>query len=243
MVSNGVGATSHDSVEVVELQRKSLAGRRRDPAIDDKIRRAARILYAREGWAGFHFDGVAKSAGVSKDAVYRRYPDAAALLLDALSEQTFPVLQEGKPIEEALVGYAYGIFSYFARGNGYANLRVHVDAVQYPEVLQKYRDRVVEPQLTRAVAVLERARERGQLHPDTSCAAVIEALGGAVMIYVLASTPWPGAVDDEGAGAIDAATERQLTGFVQQILYGHLRCDDRVKPSTAPRRRRATARR
>ncbi|QLL09849.1 TetR/AcrR family transcriptional regulator [Mycobacterium vicinigordonae] len=240
MISDSLDA-AHNPAESIEPQRKSLPGRRRDPAIDDKIRQAARTLYAREGWAGFHFDGVARAAGVSKDAVYRRYPDAQALLLDALSELTFPVLQEGKPIEEALVGYACGVFSYFAGGDGYANLRVHVDAVQYPEVLQKYRDRVVEPQLARAVAVLERARAQGQLHPDTSCAAVIEALGGAVMIYALACAPWPGAVDDEEAGVIDTATERQLTGFVQQILYGHLRLDDRVKSSTGPRRRRATA--
>lgn len=215
-------------------QRKPGAGRRRDPTIDDKLRQAARMLYAREGWAGFHFEGVAKAAGVSKDAVYRRYSDAQSLLLEALSDQVVPLLADDRPIEEALVAFAGEVFTYFAGGDGYANLRVHIDAAQYPDVLQQYRIRVVEPQIRQAVGVLERARDEGELHPDTSCASVIEALGGAVMIYALATAPWPRAADADG-DLLDSATVRQLTEFVQQILYG------RVKSSVTPRRRRQAA--
>lgn len=220
-------------------QRKS-AGRRRDPTIDDRLRQAARALYAREGWAGFHFEGVAKAAGVSKDAVYRRYSDARSLLLDALADQTTPALADDRPIEDALVAYACEVFTYFAGGNGYANLRVHIDAGQYPDVLRHYRTRVVEPQIAHAVGVLERARDDGQLHPDTSCAAVVEALGGAVMVYALATAPWPGADGQEG-DQLDAATMRQMTDFVQQILYGRLTDRPDVKSSTARRRRRPAA--
>jgi AcrR family transcriptional regulator len=216
--------------------RKPGAGRRRDPTIDDKLRQAARMLYAREGWAGFHFEGVAKAAGVSKDAVYRRYPDAQSLLLDALSGQPVPLLAADQPIEEALVAYACDVFAYFAGGSGNANLRVHVDGGQYPDVLQEYRKRVVEPQIEQAVGVLERARQKGQIHPDTSCAAVIEALGGAVMVYALAS-PWR--LDD--AGVLEPATVRQVTEFVQQILHGRLiGRSNGVRSSAARRRPRPT---
>jgi AcrR family transcriptional regulator len=215
-------------------RRKPGAGRRRDPTIDDKLRKAARMLYAREGWAGFHFEGVAKAAGVSKDAVYRRYSDSRSLLLDALSDQTIPALADDRPIDEALVAYACEVFKYFASGNGNANLRVHVDGGQYPDVLQEYRKRVVEPQIQHAVGVIERARRNEEIHPDVSSAAVIEALGGAVMVYAMAS-PWR--LDE--TDALDAATVRQLTDFVQQILYGRL--TDRIKPSIARRRRRPAA--
>ncbi len=215
--------------------RKSAAGRRRDPTIDDRLRQAARMLYGREGWAGFHFEGVAKAAGVSKDAVYRRYPDAKSLLLDALADQNVPSLADDLPIEEALVAYACAVFTYFAGGNGYANLRVHVDAAQHPDVLQQYRIRVIEPQIAHAVSVVERARAQGHLHADTSCGAVIEALGGAVMVLALSSAS-PHAAQ---AGAPDPATVRQLTEFVQQILYGRL--TDRVRTSAARRRRRPAA--
>jgi len=214
-----------------------VAGRRRDPTIDDKLRQAARKLYGREGWAGFHFEGVAKAAGVSKDAVYRRYSDAQSLLLDALAGQTVPALADDRPIEEALVAYACEVFTYFASGNGNANLRVHVDAAQYPDVLQQYRIRVIEPQIAHAVSVLGRAREEGDLHPDTSCAAVIEALGGAVMVYALSSAPSHGG----NTGAPGPATVRQLTEFVQQILYGRLTEPTEGIRSSATRRRRRPA--
>jgi AcrR family transcriptional regulator len=213
---NGVGPSAKQAVRVGP-SRKPGAGRRRDPTIDDRLRHAARMLYAREGWAGFHFEGVAKAAGVSKDAVYRRYSDAQSLLLDALSDQMVPALASDQPIEEALVAYACDVFGYFASGNGNANLRVHVDGGQYPEVLQEYRKRVVEPQIEQAVAVLEQARQNEEIHSDASAAAVIEALGGAVMVYALASS-WR--LDE--TGTLDPAAVRQLTDFVQQILHGRL---------------------
>ncbi len=201
--------------------RKSAAGRRRDPTIDERLRRAARTLYAREGWAGFHFDGVARAAGVSKDAVYRRYPDAQALLLDALSDQGVPRLADDRAIEEALIAFACAAFAYFAGGEGYANLRVHLDARQYPEILEQYRIRVLEPQMEHAVGVLERARADGELHPDTSCAAVFEALGGAIMFYAL-SSPGTACGDEVETHPIDPDTVRRLTECVQQILHGRL---------------------
>lgn len=223
--------------------RKPGVGRRRDPAIDDRLRQAARLLYAREGWAGFHFEGVARTAAVSKDAVYRRYSDAQSLLLDALSDESIPVLAGDQPIEEALVAYACDLFALFASSSGYAHLRVHIDGGQYPILLQQYRSRVVEPQLAHAAGVLERARRDGQLHPDTSSVAVIEALGGAVMMYALASGQRP-----TDTGATDPAAVRQLTAFVQQILYGRVTDPAAegtgpggIRPSATRRRRRPTA--
>ncbi len=197
--------------------RKPGAGRRRDPTIDDRVRQAARTLYAREGWAGFHFEGVARAAGVSKDAVYRRYSDAEVLLLEALSDQSVPTLVDDRPIEEALVAYACDVFAYFASGNGYANLRVHIDGARYPNVLQQYRDRVVNPQITQAVSVLEKIKKAGALHPETSTGAVVAALGGAVIVLALAGGSH---LDDDGKP--DADVVRQLTEVVQQLLHGRL---------------------
>ncbi len=86
--------------------------------------------------------------------------------------------------------------------------------------------------------VLERAREDGRIHPETSCPAVIEALGGAVMVHALATVPNHG----EGVGAPNPATVLQLTAFVQQILHGRLTGrENRVKSSAGRRRPRPTA--
>lgn len=216
-VAGDGGTTLSTSAKGQAQKRKLGAGRRRDPTIDDRLRRAARTLCAREGWVGFHFEGVAKAAVVSKDAVYRRYADAEALLLDALSDHSVPALAADGPVEDALIAYACDTFRYFAGGYGLANLRVHIDGERYPNVLQQYRSGVVEPQIRQAVAVLEAARAEGRLHPGTSPAAVIEALGGAVMVHALAS---PRQVNE--AGVIDPAAVGQVTVFVQQILHGRV---------------------
>ena len=213
MAGRSVNAVEDQAARPVAA-RKPGAGRKRDPTIDDRLRHAARLLYARDGWVGLHFDGVAKQAGVSKDAVYRRYADPQALLLDALSDQNVPTLPADRPIEEALIAFASDTFAYFTSGDGYANLRVHVDGPKHPKVLEAYRTRVVEPQLAQAVDVVERARRNGQLDLGVSPAAVIDAIGGAVMLYALASAP----VED--AGPPDGAVVRQLAVFVRQILHG-----------------------
>jgi AcrR family transcriptional regulator len=192
-------------------RRRPGAGRRRDPQIDGKIRHAARVLYAADGWAGFHFDGVAKAAGVSKDAVYRRYPDRQSLLLDALADQAMPALSDGGSIEEALVAYALEIFDYVTSGDGYANLRIHLDGGRYPEVLTAYQQRVVEPALARDIEVVRRARDAGQLSRETNCEAVITAISGALLIFALSRR----SPDDarSRSGAI-----RQIREMVHQIL-------------------------
>lgn len=215
MADGGVGPTTRTQSR--PRTRKPGAGRRRDPAIDERIRHSARALYAREGWAGFHFEGVARAAGVSKDAVYRRFPDAKTLLLEALSAQPVPLLSTDPPIEKALISFACDAFAYFATGDGLANLRVHIDGVQHPDILQEYRSRVVQPQIEHAIAVLEEAQHDGQLHPDASPAAVIESLGGVIMVHALATTPQLTA-----AGGPDAATTALITVFVQQILHGRV---------------------
>jgi AcrR family transcriptional regulator len=221
MAADSVDSLTRAATEPGAAPHRSAAGRRRDPTIDERLMRAARALYAREGWAGFHFEGVARTAGVSKDAVYRRYPDAQALLLEALSAQSVARLADDLPIEDALLAFACDAFAYFAGGDGYANLRVHLDARQYPEILEQYRVRVLEPQMRHAVGVLERARDNGELHPDTSCTAVFEALAGAVMFHALSSPPRLSSAGDEDS--VDPATMRRLTECVRQILHGRLR--------------------
>ena len=48
-------------------------GRRRDPELDERVLEAALTVYARQGWAGFNFDAVAREAGCGRPALYRRW--------------------------------------------------------------------------------------------------------------------------------------------------------------------------
>lgn len=69
-------------------------GRPRDPAIDGAILEAARAILARKGFVGTSMDQIARTAGVGKDTLYRRWKSKEELvrdLLTVLAEETVPV--------------------------------------------------------------------------------------------------------------------------------------------------------
>ena len=168
-------------------RRRPGGGRRRDPEIDTRVLRAARQAYAEFGWAGFHFDRVAKSAQVSRDVIYRRYADKESLLLDALANAVLPTVSGDGPVVDRLMTYARDIYRYFTSADGIASLRVHLEAAQFPELYRTYRSRVVDPNFELNVAALDQAAHNGQLRETASSVAVLEAIGGGVLIHALYS--------------------------------------------------------
>ena len=60
-----------------------------------------------------------------------------------------------------------------------------------PELLKRFREHVVEPRRRRFRAVLERARERGELRTDADVDAAIAMLVGAYYAWYLAGAPFP----------------------------------------------------
>lgn len=69
-------------------------GRPRDPAVDRAILEAARELLARRGFTGTSMDAIARTAGVGKDTLYRRWSSKEELvqhLLSVIAEENVPV--------------------------------------------------------------------------------------------------------------------------------------------------------
>jgi AcrR family transcriptional regulator len=62
-------------------------GRPRDPHVDEAIRRAAIDLLLEEGFARMSIDGVASRAGVGKAAIYRRWDNKTALVVEAIHDR------------------------------------------------------------------------------------------------------------------------------------------------------------
>lgn len=62
-------------------------GRPRDSGLDAAIRSAAMDLLAEAGYAHLTMEQVAARAKVSKDSLYRRFPDKLALVCDALAHR------------------------------------------------------------------------------------------------------------------------------------------------------------
>lgn len=62
----------------------SRRGRPRDPHCDAAILEAARSVVARRGFTGATMEEIAKSAGVGKDTLYRRWPSKTPLVIELL---------------------------------------------------------------------------------------------------------------------------------------------------------------
>jgi AcrR family transcriptional regulator len=168
-------------------RRRPGGGRRRDPDIDARVLHAARQTYAEFGWVAFHFDRVAKSAQVSRDVLYRRYADKESLLLDALADAVLPTVSGNGPIRDQLMTYARDIYEYFTSADGVASLRIHLEANQFPELYRAYRSRVVDPNFDVNIAALDQAARNGELRKSADSLAILEAIGGGVLIHALYS--------------------------------------------------------
>jgi AcrR family transcriptional regulator len=63
------------------------AGRPRDPRIEEAVLEATRRLLAEQGYDAVSVESIAREAGVSRPAIYRRWPTKAHVVFDA----AFPV--------------------------------------------------------------------------------------------------------------------------------------------------------
>ncbi len=75
-------------------------GRPRDPAVDRAILESARSVLASKGFTGTSMDEIARTAGVGKDTLYRRWKSKELLvqhLLTVLSAENAPVPEDDDP--------------------------------------------------------------------------------------------------------------------------------------------------
>ena len=81
-------------------------GRPRDPAIDRAILDAAREVIAERGYTGASMDAIARTAGIGKDTLYRRWDSKQALVIQLL----MVMADEYVPFREADDDPAYALF-------------------------------------------------------------------------------------------------------------------------------------
>lgn len=78
-------------MDVTQVTATPSAGRPRDPRIEEAVLAATRDLLAEHGYDGATIEAIAKAAGVSRPAIYRRWPTRAHVVFDA----AFPVPDDG----------------------------------------------------------------------------------------------------------------------------------------------------
>lgn len=166
-------------------------GRPRDLEIDRRILSAARTIYARRGWTGFNFEGVAREALVSKDAVYRRFESPLDLLIASWADiegehdRHERALDPAADIRTYLLAVAMDHFDMYTRIEGFDYLRLYVEAKHNPRQLNLFHDDRSRINVSRVRAVVRAAMTSGVLPDLASPTALLDAVVGGVAMHVM----------------------------------------------------------
>jgi AcrR family transcriptional regulator len=178
-------------------------GRPRSREADAAILAAALDLLIERGVEATSIEQVARRAGVTRATVYRRFPDKTRLLI-ATIEAAYgdpPPRPEIRDVEHLLAGWAHVL----ADARQRRLLRRLYGAIEdHPELARTYHDRFGKDRDRARRDVLEQARERGQLPPDTDPDLLLDVLTGAVWQH-LAARP-------------DTSTPTEVEGFLRAVL-------------------------
>ena len=163
-------------------------GRPRSEHVDAAILAAARAELAERGYARMTFDGVAARARVSKPTVYLRHATKADLATAAIaSMRGQPRPEPTDDVRADLIAHLRLLRAGLQRPNGMTMLgAVLAEEHDTPELLALFRERLVVPRRRELRAVLEAARDRGELRPGADIEVAVNALVGAFFARYLA---------------------------------------------------------
>jgi AcrR family transcriptional regulator len=168
-------------------------GRPRSLEAERSITEAVLQLVAENGFDGLSVEGVAARAGVGKGTIYRRWPHKEAMLVDVLASlsEDLPEPPEGQSVRAGLVDLVDTIrISTQDSPAGRLMPRVMAAVSQSPEVMEAYRERVVEPRTRRLHELLLRGTANGELRPDLDVdLAVTLLVGPTLYVSMMRSKP------------------------------------------------------
>lgn len=158
-------------------------GRPRDPVVDHRIARSTLSLYGRLGWARFSIEAVARESGISKASIYRRWPHRELLLTQTLAARFSPLAEiDTGDVRGDLAALARLLLDLYGGEDGPAARRMTIEADVVPEIAPHWR--TVRASLVKTSrAIVRRAIERRELHPDCDTTVVLDTLCGAAILH------------------------------------------------------------
>lgn len=167
---------------------KPSRGRPRDPELEGRIYDAVLVLYSEGGWSGLTFDAIARSSGVGKSSLYRRWDKREDLLRSALKARWLPVhsidtgtiRQDLRDLAEMILNTQTGQFAYLRSW-------FTLDMQKFPELREIFVP-YVEETVLQGRAIVRRAVVRGELPATLNPGLLMDLIVGAVNNHVV-TTP------------------------------------------------------
>jgi AcrR family transcriptional regulator len=158
-------------------------GRPRSEQAEQAIIDAALELFAERGVEGVCVEAVAAKAGVGKATIYRRWPSKEELLIAALGSLKSPMPDpQGATVREDLVEMV-DVMVRDAADPRYARqfAMLHGEGENYPKLMARYYETIVQPRREVIKAALRRGIDRGELRADLDVDVAMLSLTGTVM--------------------------------------------------------------
>ena len=137
-------------------------GRPRDTTVDQRILHATTSLLAQKGFRGLRVDDVARSAGVPKSTIYRRWPSltdlAVAAVDDALGDRETVISDDPLDDLAQIVVRTHTLLISSPLAGTLPQLAR--DLGNRPETARLYRERVISPLRDAAIDAVQRAIEQ-----------------------------------------------------------------------------------
>jgi AcrR family transcriptional regulator len=144
------------------------------------ILKAALTELTKTGFRLLTLDSIATRAGVGKMTIYRRWPNKAALVMDAFLTLVGPETQFPEaPSALERIRLQLRVQAQFFRGHFGGMIRTLLGEAQFdPALAQAFRERWINPRRQLPRQLLEEAVHQGDLRQDIDVEAAIDALYG-----------------------------------------------------------------
>ena len=142
--------------------------------------RAARELLLEVGYVGITFRDIAARAGVSKPAVYRRWPTKAGVVFAAVFGRTRSREDPdtGSLAEDLRESYSWVIEEFTAPEAAAALPGLTADLAGDPQLAALVRQTIVDPEYERVRVALRRGQQRGEVRDDVDLTLIVDAFTG-----------------------------------------------------------------
>lgn len=143
----------------------------------ERVMAAALDQLADEGSAGFTMEAIARRAGASKATLYRRWPSASALLVDAMAT-TFRPLQTppDDDIREEMVALLTLASQMLASGRFPRLMAAIVDLAERDAALATLHAGITAQQRRPMLELVRRAQARGEIASDADPEVIVDML-------------------------------------------------------------------
>lgn len=160
---------------------EAASGRPRNPHISESAVAAVLEILSEQGYSEVTFEAVARRAGTSRPAIYRRWPNRPALVLSALAAVLAVPEQPDSGCTLCDIEESFQVFlEAYRRIRPEALSALYADCAADPELRQRYVTTIVEPARAAVGGTLQRAKTRGDLRQDADDELLLDLVGALV---------------------------------------------------------------